>query len=351
MTLFNKVACFTDIHWGKKSDSELHNKDCYRFIDWFLEQVIAYECDSIIFLGDWYDNKSRLRVDTQWYSVGAMNRLNSLGIPIHWLVGNHDIFFKTNRDVHSLPFLHGHYENISVYNEVTRVGDVLFCPWLVGNEFTTPPDTECKYIFGHFGLPTFLMNENIKCLDKGMGLLADHFYQCEAVFTGHFHKRQMKLNEHNIPVTYIGNCFPHNFNDVGDRDRGCMILEWDKDPEYLTWKDAPNYNKTRMSDLLGAMENDEISKYYNEHSVIECQDDLDLSIEESLELKELLSNQVRAITIIPHAKREMLEEATEVQEEQNVDRMVVDHLRKLDTDGSEYDTDMLVDLYESCENV
>lgn len=347
MTLFNKAACFTDIHWGAKSDSELHNKDCLRFIDWFIEQVVKHECDSIIFLGDWYHNKSRLRVDTQWYSTGAMNRLNSLGIPIYWLIGNHDIFFKTNRHVHSLPVLHGYYENIHVYNEMKQVGDVLFCPWLVGNEFTTPPDTECKYIMGHFELPTFLMNENMECFDKGMGLLKDHFYKCEAVFTGHFHKRQLKLNEHNIPVTYIGNCFPHNFNDVGDRDRGCMILEWDQEPVFLNWEDGPNYNRVKLSDLLVVMEKDELGKHYNEFSVIECQDDLDMSIDESLELKELIYNQVRAITIIPYEKKELAEEATDVQEEQNVDQMVVEHLRKLDTEGSDYDTDLLVDLYES----
>jgi len=349
--LFNKVACFTDIHWGKKSDSELHNKDCLRFIDWFIERVEEHDCDSVIFLGDWYDNKSRLRVDTQWCSVRAMNKLEDLGIPIHWLIGNHDIFFKTNRDVHSLPFLPSHYKNIHVYNEIKQLGDVLFCPWLVGDEFTTPPDTECKYIFGHFELPTFLMNESIECFDKGMGLLKDHFYQCDAVFTGHFHKRQMKLNEHNVPVTYIGNCFPHNFNDIGDRERGCMILEWDKEPEYLNWEDAPNYNRTRVSNLLGTIENDEFEKYYNEFSVIECQDDVDLSIEESLELKELIHDQVRTITIIPHAEKDMVEEATEVQEDQNVDKMVVGHLRKLDTDGSDYDAALLIDLYESCETI
>lgn len=127
--LFNKVACFTDIHWGKKSDSELHNKDCLRFIDWFIERVEEHDCDSVIFLGDWYDNKSRLRVDTQWCSVRAMNKLEDLGIPIHWLIGNHDIFFKTNRDVHSLPFLPSHYKNIHVDNEIKQLGDVLFCPW------------------------------------------------------------------------------------------------------------------------------------------------------------------------------------------------------------------------------
>jgi len=40
------------------------------------------------------------------------------------------------------------------------------------------------------------------------------------VFTGHFHKRQTANN-----ITYIGNCFPHNYADAGDDERGMMILE------------------------------------------------------------------------------------------------------------------------------
>ena len=86
------------------------------------------------------------------------------------------------------------------------------------------------------------MNEVVECPDRG-GLHADMFVNCEAVFSGHFHKRQTKINSNGIPVTYIGNAFPHNFNDVGDRDRGCMILEWGKDPVYRNWEEAPNYNR------------------------------------------------------------------------------------------------------------
>ena len=35
----NKAACFTDIHWGRKNNSELHNQDCLRFVEWFCGEV------------------------------------------------------------------------------------------------------------------------------------------------------------------------------------------------------------------------------------------------------------------------------------------------------------------------
>lgn len=40
----------------------------------------------------------------------------------------------------------------------------------------------------------------------------------EKVFSGHFHKRQQHGN-----VIYPGNCFPHNYADAWDDDRGCTF--------------------------------------------------------------------------------------------------------------------------------
>ena len=39
---FKKVACFTDIHFGLKGNSRVHNDDCEAFIHWFIEQAKAH---------------------------------------------------------------------------------------------------------------------------------------------------------------------------------------------------------------------------------------------------------------------------------------------------------------------
>ena len=59
-------------------------------------------------------------------------------------------------------------------------------------------------------------------------LKSEHFVNQEYVFSGHFHKRQIKNKIH-----YIGNAFPHNYADAGDDERGMMILEFGKEPEYI----------------------------------------------------------------------------------------------------------------------
>ena len=46
---------FTDIHFGKKGNSDSHNQDCLTFINWFASKVKEYEPDYIGFLGDWHE--------------------------------------------------------------------------------------------------------------------------------------------------------------------------------------------------------------------------------------------------------------------------------------------------------
>ncbi len=341
--LFERAAVFTDIHFGAKSDSEAHNLDCLNYVRWFCQEVRERDCDTVIFMGDWFDNRSRLRVDTIFYSWQAAQMLANLDQPVYWLVGNHDIFYRNHRNVHSIPYIDGIGGNIIVINELTEIGNCLLAPWLTGNEFSEVPSYEVKYVFGHFELPLFLLNENVLMPDKG-GLHADHFTVCDAVFSGHFHKRQLKVNEHGIPVYYIGNAFPHNFNDVGDADRGMMILEWGQDPEFVNWPDAPSYERWSVSDLLAAAESGTVQP---SQMVIEVKDDVGLEVEEAMQLKELLGDNFREIRLRP-ASRD-LDEGTETDigdDAQSVDEMVVEHLRMLDTEGSDFDPELLVSLYQ-----
>lgn len=340
--LFERAAVFTDIHFGDKNDSERHNLDCFQFVKWFCNEVRENHCDAVIFVGDWFDNRTRMRVDTIHYSWQAIELLNGLGVPVYWVVGNHDMFFKNNRNIISMPYL-GSTENIYLINELTEINDVLFAPWLTGGEFAEVPSYEVKYIFGHFELPLFLLNDNMIMPDKG-GLHADHFVNCDAVFSGHFHKRQLKVNEHGIPIWYMGNAFPHDFNDVNDRDRGCMILEWGHDPEFINWPDAPVYLRSTLSDLLANADALEPS-----NGVIEVKDDMGIEVEEAIQIRELLGDRFREIRLRPMNPE--LDVALETDanigdDAKSVDEMVVEHLRLLDTEGSDYDSDLLVEMYE-----
>jgi hypothetical protein len=183
--------------------------------------------------------------------------------------------------------------------------------------------------------------------DKG-GLHMNHFDLPDAVFSGHFHKRQLKVNEHGIPIWYIGNCFPHDFNDVNDTARGCMILEWGKDPEFLDWPEAPNYHRIKLSKLVQIIEDDGLDQHFNKKSVIECPDDMGLEVEEALSVKSVLSPLLRDLRLRPAKDDVSADQETEIGDDaQSVDAMIIQHLRNLDTEGSDYDSKMMVNIYES----
>lgn len=341
--LFEKAAVFTDIHFGGKSDSEQHNRDCLEFVQWFCRQVVEQDSDTVIFMGDWFDNRSRLRVDTTHYSWQAIQALQALDRPVFWLVGNHDIYFRHHRTIHSLPYLQESHENIILINELTEIGNVLLSPWLTGNEFAEVPAYNSKYVFGHFELPLFLLNDNVVMPDKG-GLHADHFINCDAVYTGHYHKRQLQINENSIPIWYIGNCFPHNFNDVGDTERGCMMLEWGQEPEFIKWPNAPSYLRMTVSELMAAAE----TGIEPSQAIVEVKDDVGLEVEEAMELRALLDDKFREIRLRPANKHLDANTETNIGEDsQSVSEMIVEHLRLLDTEGSDYDPEVLISLYES----
>ena len=75
MNLFKKVACFTDIHFGLKGNSNTHLKDCEEFVDWYIETAQANGCETGIFLGDWSHNRNSLNLITLDTSLRCLEKL------------------------------------------------------------------------------------------------------------------------------------------------------------------------------------------------------------------------------------------------------------------------------------
>ena len=158
--------------------------------------------------------------------------------------GNHDLYYKDKRDIHSVEF--GKYiPGVTVVHHPITEGDVTLCPWLVGDDVKRLKKLKGKYMFGHFELPGYLMNAMVAMPDHGEVDVKHDLAGFDHVFSGHFHKRQTKGN-----VTYIGNCFPHNYADAGDDDRGMMVLEWGGEPEYINWDNGPKYRVIKLSELI-----------------------------------------------------------------------------------------------------
>ena len=333
MNLFKKVACFTDIHFGLKSGSRIHNQDCEEFMIWFCETAKAEGAETCIFLGDWHHNRNTTDVSTMNYTVSNLERLNNTFEKTYLIMGNHDEFYKDKREIHSLEFARL-FPNIEVVNHTIHKDGVTICPWLVGDEWKNVPKWQNRYVFGHFELPLFMMNALVQMPDHGQ-LQSDHFVNQEYVFSGHFHKRQAKSN-----IIYIGNCFPHNYADAGDDDRGMMILEWGGKPEYKTWAGQPTYRTYKLSQIIDTP--DELLK---EKMHCRVTIDLPISFEEANFIKETMIPQynLRELMLIPE-KVEVDANSTPIDINfESVDTIVVNQINAIDSDT--YDKKLLLDIY------
>ena len=334
--LFKKAAVFTDIHFGLKSNSTLHNEDCLNFVKWATQKAKEEGCDTALFLGDWHNNRASINILTLQYSLQALEHLNANFDNTYFIPGNHDLYYRDKRDVQSVEWAK-HLSNIHICNDWTTVGDVTIAPWLVGDDFKKLKKLKGKYMFGHFELPGYLMNAMVAMPDHGE-MSATDLNGFEHVFSGHFHKRQTKNN-----VTYIGNCFPHNYADAGDDDRGMMILEWDKDPVYHAWPDQPMYRVFSLKDVLN---NTETMLKPNMHVRVNL--DVDISYEEATFIKETFIDtyKLREITLIPAKVTDLTDyEIAGNIEFESVDQIVFSQLSTIDS--NQYNPNLLLDIYRN----
>jgi hypothetical protein len=192
----------------------------------------------------------------------------------YFIPGNHDLFYREKRDIHSVEWAN-HLDNIIICNDWFTMGDVTIAPWLVGDDHKKIQKLKSKYVFGHFELPHFKMNSLVTMPDHGTTHIND-FQSIERVFSGHFHLRQTQKN-----INYIGNAFPHNFGDAGDDKRGCMILNWGEEPQYYAWQDQPLYRVAKLSSII-----DNAKTLLNSNMHVRVELDLPISYEEANFIKD-----------------------------------------------------------------
>jgi hypothetical protein len=156
------------------------------------------------------------------------------------------------------------------------------------------------------------------------------------VFSGHFHKRQTGRN-----ITYIGNAFPHNYADAGDDDRGMMILDWGKEPEYRSWPAQPVYRVYKLSQII-----DQPDKLLREKMHCRVTIDLPITFEEANFIKEQFIPQykLRELMLIPE-KVEVESNAVSIDINfESVDTIVMNQINAIESEN--YDKKMLLDIYK-----
>jgi len=340
-----KSAMFTDLHVGAKSNSQQHNQDCMDYIDWFCDNVKADKnIDHIVFAGDWHEVRSAINISTLKYSYEIASKINNLGLPIYFIIGNHDLYYRNNRNIYSVVPFH-EFENFNIITEPTVIdhigNSVLMCPYLFHEEYSKLTEYNNVPIWiGHFEFKGFVITGYNVVMKGG----PDHndFSKPTHIISGHFHKRQSSGN-----VTYIGNTFPTNFSDAGDNERGMMIFDHNKqEMSFIDWDDCPKYIKGNLSDIL-----EKNIKLFS-GARVRCIADIPITYEENLDIKKkfIEDYNLREFTIIESNEiQETLSETetsvTDDKELGSVDEMVVEMLG--DIESEHINNELLQNIYKT----
>jgi DNA repair exonuclease SbcCD nuclease subunit len=269
-------------------------------------------------------------------SLKCIEKLSAAFEKFYFIPGNHDLYYREKRDIHGVEWAQ-HLPNIEIVNDWFQGGDVIIAPWLVGDDHKKLHKMKAKYMFGHFELPHFKMNAMVEMPDHGE-IKVESFGGIESVFSGHFHLRQKKKN-----INYIGNCFPHNFADAGDANRGMTVIEWGKEEQYFSWPGQPLYRVMKLSE---AIDNGANILVPNMHVRVEL--DIDISYEEANFIKETFVKdyKLREMALLPAKNSAVdLDLAPGEIKFESVDQIVTDQLTNIESEF--YDNKLLLKIYQN----
>jgi len=240
------VALFGDLHLGIKSDSSNWHEIALNWCDWFIAELKSKDITEIIFLGDFFHNRSDVSVSTLHIASLILDKLADFNITM--IVGNHCCFFKNRSDVHSLSLIKGR-PNITVIDknfQTTLYGkECLFLPW--GSEIQE--NQKADYIFGHLEIQSFKVTYTKVC-EHGFKT-SDLFNHAKLIFSGHFHLREERKYKEG-DIVYIGNPFEMDYGDLGST-KGYYILNIPSGKyEFFENTVSPKHLKVNLSELNSA---------------------------------------------------------------------------------------------------
>ena len=279
-----KAGIFTDIHLGRKNASEIHNSDCFEFIQWFVQKCKDNNVDHIIFCGDWFEHRDSISGKTLDWSHKCIKYIeDNLNLPFFFIIGNHDLVYRNTRNAFNTKIFEP-FQNMVIVDDnfSTNIAGktCLFCPYLFPGEYSDQIKNinSHEIIYGHFEFKGFVVTGETKVLDHGPE--HEDFKKPKRIFTGHFHKRQNKGN-----VYYLGNTFPMDYSDANDKNRGMAVYDYQNDAlDFIDWENAPIYVRCDFSDLI-----DKPKKFLRSKATVRCiVDDTELGYEDVLEIKNYL---------------------------------------------------------------
>jgi len=239
-----KIALSTDIHYGVRNDNLIFTDNHKKFLDdVFFPTLKEHQIEIVVCLGDLLDRRKYIN----YYTAHRLRTdfifpLMMQGKHFHWILGNHDIYWRNTTDVNAAEELLGAYPDFmrgqdagsfNIHKDPFEMvfGDwdnhrsapkMLFLPWICDTNrkqtYELINKTDAKIVFGHLELEGFEMYKGIV---QHHGISRDIFKKFDMVCSGHYHHRSTDGR-----IFYLGACGEYTWADYND-SRGFHLFDCD----------------------------------------------------------------------------------------------------------------------------
>jgi Straboviridae/Ackermannviridae/Kyanoviridae exonuclease subunit 1 len=228
-----KLAIISDTQYGSRQDYipflEL-NKKFFRNV--FFPELEKRGIKVIVHLGDLLERRRYVNYLTAKYlKEDFFDPILAGSFHLHWIFGNHDIFYRETAEVNSADVLaplgiHKYSRPIDVEFDGCPI---LFLPWITKENYDHTlhliRQSPASVAFGHLELQGFQLDQ---FQVSKTGLSSELLDRFELVLTGHYHHRSIKRN-----VYYVGSHAEFTWSDYGDK-HGFHIFDTDtRDVEFI----------------------------------------------------------------------------------------------------------------------
>lgn len=246
---FDDVALFTDIHFGINKDNQMFLNESAKFIDWLISDINSKNIKHIIFVGDYYHNRSSINLQSLQAGYDNLKKLTKYA-KVYLIIGNHDAFYKESVEISSVKVF-ADIDELQLIDRPTVIKtqnrNLLLCPFNAKiDEINTFSNLDV--IIGHFELTGVQLAGNQVMFNANMSMseLTD---KCPLVFTGHSHI-QKEYSTSNGKVISIGSPFELDWGDK-DNPKGYYVLNMPA--RTYTFIQNPSYPKhisIKLSEIL-----------------------------------------------------------------------------------------------------
>ncbi len=228
----NSIAIFSDIHIHPHGLSIEKLEDCLKCFEWIYEESIKRKIPYMIFAGDLFHDRHRINIFAYNKTYDILKKY-AKQIKSYYLVGNHDMFYKSSRNVNSLkPFS----ELINVISNPQTVNfnstSIDFLPYTEldpSEEIKKIKKNKSPILIGHIAVSGAILNSIWGTRYKEDDLMENipeislkPLSGYQRVFLGHFHAKQQVTEN----IEYIGSPLQLSFGEAMEK-KGFIILNLD----------------------------------------------------------------------------------------------------------------------------